>query len=277
MAVDQGASIIIETHDINSQLIGHIDVVGCERVVGFNGFHVLNADTGFFKRHLNRRGNGHSHIPFFGPGESIGNHLYLNAGICAQFPGFFACGHGNGAVPIRRVGLCAEGMCAIWQDRFQGHKTFFGAGRNAFIIFNQNGFFPGKLDLDRKHVALFECLVVCRCVHVLLITSESHGIALLAGYSGFLRHIFRSLDHGALCPGISAEIVHHPVFGKDFAAGTIGVRPGGMGAVGATVRHKAVNILIQPGFDAGSRLKNTGGGGGAGLADQHARRTDGAD
>ena len=77
MAVNQRTTVVVESHHIDAQLVGHVNVIGSKGVVGLDYCHIQDADAGFFQGHLGRWHHGHGHESLLGAGIAVGDQTDL--------------------------------------------------------------------------------------------------------------------------------------------------------------------------------------------------------
>ena len=117
MTEDQRRTIVVHAVDINSQVVGQVDIIGGKGIMRLNDADIIRADVGFFKSHLNCRKYGGRHIGRFHTRIAVRYYLNLYVWIGTELLGFILGGYGDAAIAVRRVGLGAEGVNAIGQHR----------------------------------------------------------------------------------------------------------------------------------------------------------------
>ena len=218
-----------------AHFLGEGEVVDGKGVVGLDGLHVGDFQACVGEGHFSGRDRRCGHEHRLHPRKAVGDDLYFDLGIRAQFFGLVPRGNDDAAVAVGRERLGAEAEDAARPHRFQLGQAL-GRGRGpALVLFHQLGLLLAHGDLRREHVALLECPVIGACHLILLIAPQDHRVALLLGDAHFLGHVLGGLHHGDTMAGASAEVVHVPVFPVRLASRTQGVGPYGVGPVGTAV------------------------------------------
>ena len=142
MAVNKGRTIVIHLHDIIACFSGEGDVVDGKGIVGLDGFHIADFQACLWQGHFGgwdgRRGHEHG----FDPRKTIGDDLYFDLWIRAQFFCLVPCGDDDSAVSVGREGLGAKTQDASGSYRFQPGQAFSGGRGPAFVLFDELGLLP---------------------------------------------------------------------------------------------------------------------------------------
>ena len=79
-------------------------------------------------------------------------------------------------------------------------------------------------------------------------SAKDQCVPVLLGDAYLLGRILGSLHHGNGDAGVSAEVVHIPVLPLRLTSRAQGIRPYGVGPVGAAVAHQAKTHLVSTKF-----------------------------